>query len=87
MVIQRRIARRERRGKPPIHGWIHQLRGLRKQQLSDVMQSESRFLHCVRHCHCLEVSTMVYFARLAVEERVVRCYTPFNNVGNETEGK
>jgi len=51
------------------------------------MQSESRFLHCVRHCHCLEVSTMMYFARLAVEERVVRCYTPFNDVGNETEGK
>jgi len=28
---------------------------------------------------------MMYFARLAVEERVVCCYTPFNNLGNEMD--
>jgi len=29
---------------------------------------------------------MMDFARLTIEERVVRCYTPFNNSGNEMDG-
>ena len=29
---------------------------------------------------------MMYFARLAIEEGVVRCYTPFNNSGKEMDG-
>jgi hypothetical protein len=77
MVIQRWIACRERRGQPPIHGRVHQLGGLCKQQFADVMQGESCFLHRVRHRHGLKVSSMMYFTSFAVEERVIRGYTPW----------
>src|SRR5712691_9107440 len=75
MVIQRWITRRERRGQPPIHGRVHQLGGLCKQQFADVMQGESCFLHRVRHRHGLKVSSMMYFTSFTVEERVIRGYT------------
>ena len=78
MVIQGWITCRERRGQSPIHGRVHQLGGLCKQQFADVMQGESCFLHRVRHRHGLKVSSMMYFTSFAVEERVIRRYTPFD---------
>jgi hypothetical protein len=85
VVIQRWIARGERRGKSPIHGWVHQFRGLRKQKFANVMQSEPSFLHRVRYCHCLEVSPMMYFTRLAVEQWVVRRYKLLNDLRSRSE--
>lgn len=85
MVVERRVSRGERGGETIVHHGINKLSALCEEQFPNVVQRESSLLHRVRHSHGLEVTTMMNFSGLTINQRVVGGYRGLvNNEHNQT---
>ena len=72
VVVKRRVGGGQAGWQSTVHSRVHQLCRLREEDLADVVQGKTRFLHRVRDSHSLEVAAVVHLTRLPVDERVVR---------------
>lgn len=86
VVVERRVGRSQVGGQAAVHRRVDELSALCEQELSDVVERETRLLHGVCDRHCLEVAAVVDLAGLSINERVVGgCFSGKPPQLNETE--
>ena len=76
MVVERWIGSGKRGREATVHRRIQELRALREEKLANVMECKAGLLHSVGDSHSLEVASMMNIPSFAVDERVIRSWTP-----------
>ena len=71
VIVDRRVSGSEVRWEPSVHRQVHEFCGLREEQFTDVVQFQTSLLHCIGDCHSLEITTVMDFTSLTVNERIV----------------
>lgn len=75
MIVQRWIRCSERRREAVIHHWVDKLSALSKHDFSYMVKRETCLFHSICHSHSLEITAVVDFASIPINERIVGCWT------------